>query len=225
MEAGNHMWRLTIIAGVLAVLAAAPAQAGEITGQYVEVRNCDVWTGPCFANAEGNLTGKNAALVWNIKQGTLGDVRLDGLTVVAVVQANETLGVTQTGVSKAVVIVDSRATEAQRAALVKLVKSQAGKLCENVVSVHAAKISVDVCKCTGGACAEVDAGEVKIKTRCLDDMHDKHCGNETAYYPPLVEGVQCVPGVAEHRFSGDGLATTWHEVERRGAYVGTFTIR
>src|SRR5271163_1762171 len=142
------MLRLAICAVVLAVLVAAPARAGEITGQYVEVRNCDVWTGPCFANSEGNLTGKNAALVWNIKEGTLGDVRLDGLTVVAVIQANETLGVTQTGVGKAVVIVDSRATEAQRAALIKLVKSQAGQLCENVVAVHAAKISVDVCTCT-----------------------------------------------------------------------------
>jgi Protein of unknown function (DUF1326) len=225
MEAYKHMWRLTIIAGVLTVLVAAPAQASEITGQYVEVRNCDVWTGPCFANAEGNLTGKNAALVWSIKEGMLGDVRLDGLSVVAVVQANETLGVTQTGVGKAVVIVDSRATEAQRAALVKLVKSQAGQLCENVVSVHAAKINVDVCTCTGGACAEVDAGVVKIKTRCLDELHDKHCGNETAYYGPLVEGVRCIPAVAEHRFSGDGLASNWHEVERRGAYVGTFAIR
>jgi len=23
-----------------------------VKGQYVEARNCDVWTGPCFANAE-----------------------------------------------------------------------------------------------------------------------------------------------------------------------------
>jgi len=219
------MCRLTILAGFFLLLAAMPAPAAEITGQYVEVRNCDVWTGPCFANAEGNLTGKNGAMVWNIREGTLGTVVLDGLTVVAVVEANETLGVTQTGKSKAVVIVDSRATEAQRQALVKLVKMQAGQLAENVVAVHAAKINVDVCKCSGGSCADIDAGVVKIKTRCLDEAKDRHCGNESAYYPPLIEGVQCMPAVAEHSFSGNGLAGRWHEVERRGAYVGTFTVR
>jgi len=218
------MWRLSIITGVFAVLAAVPAQAAEITGQYVEVRNCDVWTGPCFANAEGNLTGMNAAMVWNIKEGTLGNVRLDGLSVVAVLQATDTLGSKQAGPTKAVIIVDSRATEAQRLALVKLVKLQGGALLENVLSVHASTINVDICKCDGGACAAIDAGVVKINTRCLDDVKDKHCGNETAYYPPLIQGVQCVPAVAEHRFSGDGLANRWHEMERRGAYVGTFAV-
>jgi hypothetical protein len=217
------MWRTSIIAGMFAVLAVGPARAGEITGQYVEVRNCDVWTGPCFANAEGNLTGKNAAMVWSIREGTLGGVSLDGLSVVAVIEANETLGVTQTGRGKAILVIDERATEAQRQALVKLVKMQGGQLVENVVSVRAAKINVDVCTCKGGSCAEIDAGVVKIKTRCLDDVKDKHCGNETAYYPPLIEGVQCTPAVAEHSFSGDNLAT-WHETERRGAYVGTFTV-
>ena len=50
--------------------------------------------------------------------------------------------------------------------------------------------------------AAIDAGVVKISTRCLDEAKDKHCGNESAYYPPLIEGVDCVPAVAEHRFSG-----------------------
>jgi hypothetical protein len=217
------MWRFRIIAGVFAVLVGMPLQAAEITGQYVEVRNCDVWTGPCFANAEGNLTGKNAALVWHIQEGTLDGVRLDGLSVIAVVQATETLGVKQTGPSKAVIIVDSRATEVQRQALLRLVRLQGGELVENVLAVHGSTIKTDICTCTGGGCANIDAGMVKIKTRCLDDMKDRHCGNEEAYYPPLTQGVQCIPAVAEHQFDGEGLAT-WQEVERRGAYVGTFTV-
>jgi hypothetical protein len=220
------MLRLLFTAALAVVISTAPpARAAEISGQYVEVRNCDVWTGPCFANAEGNLTGKNAALLWHIDAGTVDDVRLDGLSVMAVIQASDTLGTQQTGPAKAVLIVDSRATEAQRLALVKLAQTQGGDLLKDVVAVQAASIKVHICACNGEGCAEVDAGVVKIKTRCLDAKHDKACGNESAYYPPLTAGVRAVPAVAEHRYSGTGLAQTWHEAERRGAYVGTFAVR
>jgi len=219
------MLHMRIFAALAIVGLALPAQAAEITGQYVEVRNCDVWTGPCFANAEGNLTGQNAAMVWRITEGTLDGEKLDGLSVVAVIQASDTLGTKQTGQAKAVVITDSRATEAQRKALVKLVQMQGGQLVENIVATRTSAINVNICGCEGDGCAEIDAGVVKIKTRCLHEQHDKHCGNEIAFYPPLIHGAQCVPAVAEHRFTGDGLASTWQESERRGAYVGTFTVR
>ena len=45
-------------------LIAVPVQAADVTGQYLESRTCDVWTGPCFANAEMNLGGKTALLAW-----------------------------------------------------------------------------------------------------------------------------------------------------------------
>src|SRR5437868_7863332 len=92
------------------VLAAVPLHAASITGNYIEARTCDVWTGPCFANAEMNLTGKHAILGWKITKGTSGDAVLDGLTVVAVVAARDTLGLKQTGSGKAILIVDSRAS-------------------------------------------------------------------------------------------------------------------
>jgi hypothetical protein len=218
------MLRLLTIAALALVVIATPAQAARISGHYVEVRNCDVWTGPCFANAEANLSGKNAALVWNIEEGSLDDVQLDGLTVVAVIQASDTLGLQQTGPTKAVIFVDSRTTKAQQDALVRLAKLQGGDLVKNVVSVQKTSINVLICGCKGEACAVVEAGPVKIKTRCLDAKHDRACGNEVAYFPPLTR-VHAVPAVAEHGFSGTGLAENWFEAERRGAYVGTFSMR
>ena len=89
------MLRLLTLAVVGVVVLTGPVQAARINGQYVEVRNCDVWTGPCFANAETNINGKNAALVWSIQQGSLDGVQLDGLSVVAVIQATDTLGTPQ----------------------------------------------------------------------------------------------------------------------------------
>src|SRR5437016_5222907 len=103
---------LTILA---LILLGATAGAGEIRGQYVEARTCDIWTGPCFANADFNLTGKNAVMAWRIETGSDNGVSLMGLGVVAVLSASDTLGLEQTGPTQALLIVDERATAAQSA--------------------------------------------------------------------------------------------------------------
>jgi hypothetical protein len=94
----------------------------------------------------------------------------------------------------------------------------------NVVGVQSAPISLTLCRCDGNACSELQAGAAHIKTRCLRTDHDKACGNETAFYPPLSRGVRVQPAAAEHGFQGTGLTETWREYDRRGAYVGTFRI-
>jgi len=212
---------------LFAILAAAlPLQAAGITGSYIEARTCDVWTGPCFANAEMNLGGKHAVLGWKVEKGAMDGVALDGLGVVAVVAASDTLGLKQTGTAKAVVIVDRRANEAQKAALVRFVKEQGGALTKNVVSVTSAPVDLEICPCSDNACAKLNAGIARIETRCVDGKHDKVCGNESAFYPPLVKNVKARAAIAvEHRFTGKGVDETWSDAGRRGAYVGTFEIR
>ena len=210
----------------LRALIANCASAAELSGKYVEARTCDVWTGPCFANAEMNLGGKHAVLGWQVEKGTLGDVKLDGLGVVAVVAASDTLGLKQTGPAKAVLIVDSRANAAQREALVRLAKKQGGELVQNVVAVQSARIDLDVGGCEEGGCGKLVAGPARIETRCLDEKHDKVCGNESAFYPPLAQGVHVRPALAvEHAYSGTGVNETWNDAGRRGAYLGSFEMR
>src|SRR5436309_668857 len=46
------------ILSLAALTAFASTQSTPtISGDYLEVRSCDVYTGPCFANAEMNLCG------------------------------------------------------------------------------------------------------------------------------------------------------------------------
>src|SRR5438477_7891504 len=99
------------------LLAVTASVRADITGQYVEARTCDVYTGPCFANADTGLTGRHAVLAWKIDKGTVDGAKLDGLGVVAVVAARDTLGQQQILPGKAVLIVDARADEAQKKAL------------------------------------------------------------------------------------------------------------
>jgi hypothetical protein len=196
----------------------------SVRGQYVEARTCDVFTGSCFANADTGLTGKNAVLAWKVESGCFGGSQLDGLGVVAVVAARETLGLKQSAPGKAILIVDSRATKSQRDALVKLVKAQAGDLVADVVAVRSAPVDLTICPCENDGCATLTAGAVKVSTRCLDADHDKACGNETTLYPPLSKNVRAKAAMAvEHCFRGEGLNETWNDSHRRGAFVGGFS--
>jgi hypothetical protein len=173
-----------------------------------------------------NLSGKNAVLGWKIDKGTLGDAKLDGLGVVAVVSASDTLGLQQTGPAKAVLLVDERADQAQRNALIRLAKDQAGSLLANVVAVQSSKVDLDVCGCAEGGCGKLNAGPARIETRCLNEKHDKICGNESAFYPPLSRGVKVTAAMAvEHSYTGKGVNETWKDGGRRGAYLGSFETR
>jgi len=108
----------------LATGLAVPAQAG-IKGDYIEVRSADVYTGPCFANSEMNLEGKQAILAWKVTSGSWDGVRLDGLSVVAVVRASATLGdrFEDPYPAQAILIVDVNGSAQQRAALAEFESS------------------------------------------------------------------------------------------------------
>jgi hypothetical protein len=227
-EEVQTMNRAIILLTVVALMfTAAPASAAGISGQYVEARTCDIWTGPCFANAEMNLSGKNALMAWKVDQGSLDGVKIDGLAVIAVVSARDTLGMKQSGPAKAVLIVDAKANTSQRAALEQFARKQGGIFTKNVVAVQYAPIDMTVCDCKDGGCARLKAGELaRIETRCLHAKHDKACGNESAFYPPLAAGVKAKPALAsEHSFTGDGIDESWKETDRRGAYLGSFEVR
>ena len=206
-------------------LAALPAlaNAGEISGSYLEARTCQIYTGPCFANAEINLVGKEGVMAWNIEQGARDGVDLSGLSVVVVVAGSGTLadkGVNDPKTIKSLIIVDERATSQQRDALVAFAKDHAGRGAETVVRVDAAPIemSLDTLELKG----KLQAGSVKLTTRKCGKM-DCICCNETAYYPPLAQLTHFAPGVAiEGSFTGKGLGGTWSVPGSRSVYMGTF---
>lgn len=221
------MIRWLCLPTVALLLAAAPVQAGELTGHYIEARTCEVFTGPCFSNADTSITGKHAVLGWKIERGSFDQVSLDGLGVVAIVAASDTLGMQQSAAARSLLIVDSRANAAQREALVKLAKKQTGELLTNVLAVEAAPIDLNICECKEGGCARLTAGAAKIETRCIDAKHDKACGNDSALFPPLATNInQPRAAVAvEHSYTGKGFNETWKDCDHRSAYLGTFVIR
>jgi hypothetical protein len=216
---------LVLLAATCAAVTAKVIPPG-VTGDYLEVRTCDVYTGPCFANAEMGLTGKESILVWNIRSGGWAGTSLDGLSVIAVVKADGTLGDQryrpQSG--RAVLIVDERADGRQRTALAGFARSMAEGLIGDVAALKSAAIEARVGACSKSGCASVRVeGLVEIATRCLGDK-DHLCGNEDTYYPPLTSVDHARPAYTEiASYRGDGLNTTWEAAGQRSAFIGSFT--
>src|SRR5689334_17542767 len=133
-----------ILSLVAVALMVAGAWAAEpITGTYLESRTCQVYTGPCFANAETALAGREALMAWNIESGKHNNVDLAGLSVVVAVRGNDTLayqGVDDPKELKAAIIVDAKASATQKEALVAFAKEHAGRAGKEVVRVDAAPI-------------------------------------------------------------------------------------
>src|ERR1044071_8365389 len=127
-------------------LASTQKASATIAGDYLEVRSCDVYTGPCFANAEMGLSGREGMLVWSIREGAWNGVKLNGLNVIAVVRTDGTLGDLryQPRHGKAVLIVDRQATAKQREALTDFARAMAGGLIKEVAEVKAAPMEVAI---------------------------------------------------------------------------------
>lgn len=212
-----------LTAAVLLAFAVTNAQA--ITGDYLEVRSCDIYTGPCFANAEMGLTGKEGMMVWSIRQGEWNGVCLDGLKVIVVVATDATLGdlryEPQSG--KAVVIVDSAAESKQQDALLNFACAMAGDLIKEVTEVKQITIESSLGVCKEAGCANIKAGDlIDITTRCISDQ-DHLCGNERTFYPPLIKVHGAYPAVTElASYRGTGLNRTWQLTDYRSAFLAKF---
>lgn len=214
---------------VASVGFAASLSKTEVTGEYVEARNADVYTGPCFANAEAGLIGELAVFGWKIDHGTFDGVKLDGLGVVAAIKARQTLG-DRFGDGfypvKSVLIVDEKAGAEQRLALKKFAERMSGDLLQNIVRVDYRPISLAFENGNLHSMrATLVAGELaKIVTRPMNNG-DHICTNEETWYQPLTRVDHAMPAYAlANSFRGNGLNTTWSWPEKRSAFVASFHL-
>jgi len=217
-----------VVSAAASVSFAATLPASSIHGNYIEARTADVYTGPCFANGEADQVGTEAVFGWKIDNGDWHGVPLAGLSVVAVIRSQHTLGLSSEPVNPAiaVLIVDSRADAEQRLALQSFAKRMGGDLLSSVVKVDYVPIELTIQggNIHGGA-ARLTAGSLaEIQTRAMNAA-DHICGNEEVWYPPLTKTEHVMPAYAlENTFTGDGLGETWHNRFKRSGFVGTFRL-
>ncbi|MDX1970851.1 MAG: DUF1326 domain-containing protein, partial [Planctomycetaceae bacterium] len=202
------------------------ASAATITGEYLEARSCDVYTGPCFANAEMDLAGKEALMAWKVDRGSWNGVSLDGLSVAVVANSEKTMGNTgvfkmQAGKIRSVVLLDQRASKEQQAALLAFVKESASEYTGNVVEVRQVAMTLENDHLDGRGV--FTAGDVaRIETRALA-KGDCVCTNEMIFYQPLTKVRDFSPAyTVTHSYTGDALDNTWTMHSQRSAFLATF---
>jgi len=204
---------------MFATLGARPA---SVTGAYVEERTAEVFTGACVMNGEAATMGREALVAWKVDHGQVDGVALDGLAVVAALASDTNLGIHEIGgestPARAAIYVDSRATAAQRKALVGMVKSLSGNLIGSVVQETVAPIQF------------VDSGhEITVSTETVKLAVEKHlnhdasCGNKQ-WFNPLTGGVHAEMGTTDQNvYSGPSLCTKWSDPNKRSSFFGTFS--
>ncbi len=217
---------------------AATAGAAGIRGDYVEARTADVFTGPCFSNAEVFIYGNRAVMAWKVTEGSWNGVDLGGLCVAAAVDGTTTFTEDQPEKADSVLIVDARADSRQREALIAMAKELGGARLSRIAKVTSTHMSL---KLEEHSRTESDAahgavhgmpvsprasfwaaGLAKIVTRPLDER-DHACGNEVIAYPPLSKGVTAQPAYTlGHTFKGEGLQANWEDPNCRSSFVGQF---
>jgi hypothetical protein len=215
---------LAVLAALL--LVSSTATAAKISGEYLEARTCNVYTGPCFANAEMDLAGKEALMAWKIDKGSWNNVSLKGLTAALIVNAQGTLGYDgvfpmKAGKIKSVILVDAKATPEQKKALIAFVKDSAKKLTVDVRKIQSVPMSLTNNHLDGKGV--FTAGKLaKIETRKIRKS-DCVCSNEIIYYRPLTKVKNSSPAYTKTMsYQGAGLSNKWTTHHMRSAFLATF---
>ncbi len=227
------LYTLSTLCGAL-IFAAGP----QIKGDYVEARNADVYTGPCFSNAEVFIAGDRAVVAWKITEGTYEGQNLKGLSVAAAIKGTTTFSKDVAAEATSVVIVDHLATPAQREALIHLAKDLAGDRLKNITEIKTGRIQLTVEDMTepkslsetsshhsmpqAPRAALYIPNTAEILTRPFE-VEDHSCGNEVVEYAPLSKGVTAQPAYTlAHTFKGKALNSTWNDPNCRSSFVGHF---
>jgi hypothetical protein len=131
---------LIAVALLLTVADVYAAQSSTLEGEYLEARSVSVYIGACHYGSEFVEGGKDATLVWNIHRGSWNNVSLDGLTVVAVVTAQNNLAI-DAKTRRSVLYVDENTTPEQRQALTDVMAAKCGDILGEIVSVQVAPVT------------------------------------------------------------------------------------
>lgn len=223
------MKHVSAVVGAVAIaglLSASAVRAADpiVTGDYVEARTSEVFTGPCIMGSEGEVSGKEAIMAWRVSRGSLNGVTLDGLSVVAVIAADRHLSMHEFGAPapkaiRSVLMTDGRATPDQQRALVSLARSLAPSMFTDVVATR----SVPIAFRKDAAGVTVSAGAAKLAIATSFE-HPNTCG-AMRWFNTLsrTDGSQPALTVSQE-WSGPEFGAQWTQFDRKSSFSGTFKV-
>jgi hypothetical protein len=213
-----------IVILALAVSPLAAGERGQVTGSYVEARTAEVFTGGCIMNSEAETMGREGVMAWQIDRGSFNGVSLDGLAVVAAVAGDRNLGMREMGGAipskvQSLVMVDQRASEAQKQALVAFARELSGGLVADIVDVRSEPILFT----QNAQTIDVAAGDATLSVQ-TEVKHEMTCGAMQWFKPfSAAAGHAAIGTAASHSFMGSQLGTKWSDPNKKSAFFGSFS--
>jgi hypothetical protein len=218
------MKRATVLLAGFALASTVSIAAGgrsTVTGQYVEARTAEVFTGGCIMGSEAETMGKQAVLAWKIDRGEVNGVPVDGLSVVAALAGDVNLGLHEIGgetaTVRSVVYVDDRATPVQRMALVALAHDMTKRIGTIVLVTPAPITFADAGKSIHVATSNVALDVTK------EINHDPTCGAQQWFHPLASVDRENMGTTDQNAYTGSTLGTKWSDPNKRSAFFGTFS--
>ena len=216
----TKIFTLTAIALLLTVPGGLATQTETVQGEYLEARSVSVYVGACHYGAEYVEGGREATLVWNIRQGTWKGVSLEGLTVVAVVTARNNLAL-DTSTRRSVLYLDTKATSEQRTALVDLITTKRSEVLGEMVSTE----SVPITFTKEGVKYDLQAG--KVLTLSVSRYPCQNCTQpHQIWYKPLEQLETPIVGKStSYCYQDKILSVTWNcDEDTNNVFVGDFAM-
>ena len=212
---------LLCVSGMASVAApTGKSAANHIAGDYVEARTASVFAGACHYNGELTTTGREAEMVWHIREGVWNGSALNGLSAVASVVSEANL-IDEQAERRSILYVDASATPAQAEALTDALKTKYARSLGKVVDVKRVPITF----ARKNEAFAVDAkGVTKLN---VEAMPNRECCTlpHLVWYKPLVElkdrrvGFTRTSGIADKT-----LGSAWEKKDQNTAFYGSFTL-
>lgn len=192
----------------------------NIQGEYIEVRSASVYVGACHFGSEYVEGGKEATMIWNIHHGSWNNVKLDGLTVVAVISAKKNLAIDKL-TRKSVLYVDGKATPKQKSAISELLKAKRSDVLGRVVATQ----SVPIKFTNKGLKYDVSVGKAltlsAIRCPCA-----KCTQPHQIWYDPLIKVNDVIVGKSEiYCYKDKYLSVNWQQGDAaNNVFVAKFSM-
>jgi hypothetical protein len=198
------------------MLALLAATSLGISGQYLEVRTCALYAGPCHYSGEVMVDGRDAVVAWRFNSGVYNGVPLAGLAAAAHVSSRRNLNFGDARTS--VLYLPDSASESQRKALINILsKDLPIDLGSTLIRDATISFDADAIRISGPAGIWYEA-QTSMRECTVCTMPG------VLWYEPLSGGVVAKVATVERQSLTDKtLGETWLRRDEPAAFVGTFS--
>ncbi|HZO87299.1 MAG TPA: DUF1326 domain-containing protein [Chthonomonadaceae bacterium] len=219
----NFLLTLALALSVGAAANAAPTKSqtgNHLRGDYVEARTASVFAGACHFGGEVTTTGREAEMVWHVRDGAWNGVSLEGLNAMAAVVGSENLR-DEEAARRSVLYIDVKATPAQAEALTAALQANYGKSLGKLVAVKRVPITF---------ARQDESYRVEAKgvgNLVVDAMPNHECCKlpNMVWYTPLIELSNRRVGYTRTSSVLDKtLGANWTKSGQNTAFYGEFSL-